>query len=261
VKALPVPTTRAAVLSGVSSSPFGDSATEAASSASRGVTVLRRVCQRGSYRLFGSPVPLRCCLRSPLGSSGPRLPPSRSHVPGSSSHELPASYRDPPGCHPFSSAAASCNLGSWVPPMRFPAPSAHQHGESAYRPGSTRNTIPPRPFSDPRGVDPHRAPWPCSMPQTLMGFSLPRAFPHRGPPPGSSPEDTLSAFLRSLRRAPGRAPRAFHPAAVRSLRRGVSPALDPMPSRASSPSLRPLASRVGTDAQEAEPRDRRFIRS
>jgi hypothetical protein len=168
-----------------------DSATEVASSASREVTRLRRVFQQGSYRLFGSPVPLRRCIRrcSPMRSSDPSLPPKRSHVSGSSSHELPAFYRDPLGRYPVTSATASCDVGSWVPPMRFPAPSAHEPGESACCPGSNRNTIPPRPFSDPRGFDPHRASWPCSMPQTLMGFLLPRAFPSRRLSPGSSPSE------------------------------------------------------------------------
>jgi hypothetical protein len=111
--------------------------------------------------------------------------------------------------------------------------------------GSTRNAIPPRPFSDPRGFDPHRASWPCSMPQTLMGFPLLRAFPYHGPPPNSSPEDSLSTFARSFRRIPGRAPRALHPAAIRSLSWGIAPAIDPMPSRAFNPPLRHLASRLG----------------
>jgi hypothetical protein len=146
------------------------------------------------------------------------------------------------------------DIGSWVPPMRFPTPSAYEHGESANRPGSTRNTIPPRPFSDPRGFDPHRASWPCSMPQTLMGFPLPKAFPSRRPPTGSSPEDTLSTFPRSIRRTIRRALRALHPAAVRCLHRGIAPAVGPMPSRASQPPLRYTATRFGTPIQKAEPR-------
>jgi hypothetical protein len=36
--------------------------------------VLHRVSSHRSYRLFGSPIPLRRCLRSPLGSSDRRLP-------------------------------------------------------------------------------------------------------------------------------------------------------------------------------------------
>ena len=38
------------------------------------VTVSLRVFRRVPYRIFGSPIPLRCCFRSPLRFSGSRLP-------------------------------------------------------------------------------------------------------------------------------------------------------------------------------------------
>jgi hypothetical protein len=69
-----------------------------------------------------------------LGFSDPCLPPSRSHVSDSSSHELPASYRDPLGRYPFPSTTAGCDVQSWVPPMRSSAPSACKHGKSAIVP-------------------------------------------------------------------------------------------------------------------------------
>jgi len=93
--------------------------------------------------------------------------------------------------------------------MRFSAPPASKHSESASHQttdlsatrgyfGSTRSTVPPRPFSDPRGLDPHRALWPCFVPLTLLGFSLSKVFFPRVALPGSSPGDTLSTFFLQL---------------------------------------------------------------
>jgi hypothetical protein len=93
--------------------------------------------------------------------------------------------------------------------MRFPALPVSKHSESAsHRPtdlsatrgclGSIRSTVPPRPFSDPRGFDPHRALWPCFVPLTLLGLSLSKVFFPLVALPGSSPGDTLSAFLLQL---------------------------------------------------------------
>jgi hypothetical protein len=107
--------------------------------------------------------------------------------------------------------------------MRFSAPSAlstRRVGLSLLRASrvSTPNAIPPQPFSDSRGVDPQRALQPCFMPLTLLGFRPFRVFPSGRLLPGSSPGDSLSAFLRPLRfrltevtraLATGRAPRAF----------------------------------------------------
>jgi hypothetical protein len=67
--------------------------------------------------------------------------------------------------------------------MRFSAPPAFKRSESAYCPGSTRNAIPLRPFSDPWGVSPHHALQPCFMLLTLLGFYALQGF---SPPQNSS---------------------------------------------------------------------------
>jgi hypothetical protein len=135
-----------------------------------------------------------------------------------------ASYRDPPRSPRFLWPGRSPTSGDEILPWSSSPLQRVSPGESACCPGSTRNAIPPRPFSDPRGFDPHRASRPCSMPHPLMGLLLPRAFPYRRPPASSSLADTLSMFLapRSpLRPKPPRVCsmrrtlRALHPAAVR----------------------------------------------
>jgi len=94
----------------------------------------------------------------------------------------------------------------WPPPLRFSAPPASKHSESASHRssdlsaaqrhlGSTRSTVPPRPFSDPRGFNPHHALWPCFVPLTLLGFLLSKAFFLTVALPDSSSGDTLSTFL------------------------------------------------------------------
>jgi hypothetical protein len=112
---------------------------------------------------------------SPLGFSGPRLPPSRSHVSGSSSHELPASFRDPLGHDPrdrspttSTEAQAVETTGTGVPPMRFPAPPAHEPGESVIVPvppgtpslHGLSQTLEGFILTEPRGLVPcHRRSW------------------------------------------------------------------------------------------------------
>jgi hypothetical protein len=113
-------------------------------------------------------------------------------------------------------------------------------------------------LTEPRGLVPcHRRSWGfcspgLSPPTDLLRVRHPK-IPSRRSPMGS---DDPRNF-----RASGRAPRALHPVAVRCLQRGIAPTGDPVPSRAFSPPRRHLANRLGTRAQEAEPRGLGPIRS
>lgn len=134
-----------------------------------------------------------------------------------------------------------------------PCPFSVRTRRVGHRSVSTRNTIPPRPFSDPRGFDPHRASWPCFVPQTLMGFFSSRLFPTA---------DLLRARHPKIpsRRFPGLSEE--NPAAPPGpciLRQSVAssgivaPAIGPMPSRDFTSPLRHLAIRLGVHLPEGAP--------
>jgi len=104
--------------------------TEATSPVSHEVTVPHRVFRRESYRVFGSPVPLRCSFRSPLRFSDSRLPHSSQWVVhpltgfGPSS-EPPIGYR--PCISQFASELFDSELLPWgfSPLQRFWLSSRH----------------------------------------------------------------------------------------------------------------------------------------
>jgi hypothetical protein len=115
----------------------------------------------------------------------------------------------PNGCRssPNHPQASNCARSSSLEVLRPSSDKSYASRTQGYE--SLRSAIPPRPFSDPRGLDPHVTARPCFMPMPLMGFLLFRAFPHHRPRPSSSPGDTLPTFGRASRKKSGRAPRAF----------------------------------------------------
>jgi hypothetical protein len=60
--------------------------------------------------------------------------------------------------------------------MRFSTPSAFPIRRVGMLPRFHPKRLPPRPFSGPRGFDPHRTWQPCFMLHPLMGFSAPQGF-------------------------------------------------------------------------------------
>ena len=170
-----------------------------------------RVFRRVPYRLSGSPESSSVLLSPTLEVF--RLAPSpldltRAVHPLSDFSPL----QRPFGCRPLPPQAASCSLRSEASSHEVLRPSSVRPWRVGWNPaplspalpnrfGSSRSTIPPRPFSGPRGVDPHHALRPCFMPLTLLGFLLSRVSTPRAVLPGSSPGETLSAFPLAFRPA------------------------------------------------------------
>ena len=167
---------------------------EATQAASLEVTVSHRVFRRVPYRLSGSPESSSVLLSPTLEVF--RLAPSpldltRAVHPLSDFSPLQRPIR----CRPLPLRTASCSRCSEASSHEVLRPSnaqARRIGLSDFtstgcpasapsnRFGSHRSTIPPRPFSGPRGVDPHHALWPCFVPLTLLGFFALQGFhpPH-----------------------------------------------------------------------------------
>ena len=147
------------------------------SAASREVTAPLRVSQRESYRLFGSPVPPRCRLRSPSRFSDPRLSPQSKEC-GSSSHRLQLFYRDPFRHRPFQRRHRS-TFAFWSSSHEVLRPSSVQTPVIRHLPRFHPQRHPPRPFSDPRGFP---SPAPAALfhataahrVSSLQSFSLPK---------------------------------------------------------------------------------------
>jgi len=110
--------------------------------------------------------------------------------------------------------------------MRFPARPALKIVRIGFRRLPPRHR-PPRPFSDPRGFNPHSTPRPYCMPLSLIGFLPFKAFPLRRTLLASSTRVTFSAFPPFIRRLRARTLKVFF------LRKTVthSGVLHPLPAR------------------------------
>ena len=187
-------------------------------SASPGVDVPRRVFRRDPYRLFGSPVPPRCS--APSRYFGSRLPRSDCSIrfilsqASVSPSETPRRRR----LAVPSLARRSCV----TTPMGFFAPPALQ----AFRVGVMHRfhpmRHPPAAFLRPLRVSSSNRPVALFHATRAHGVPALQSFSLLPTLPGSSPGDTLSAFLPGSRRFPGRALRALCRRGVRFRPRSIA---------------------------------------